>query len=73
MNLRRETATREKDNKQTERIEGARSVMIELIPFKREEKWFFARVTQECMRRTSAKLYAIEHARTPVQGVQKIS
>jgi hypothetical protein len=46
MNLREATATREKDSKQTERIEGARSVMIEVIPFTRQEKWLFARVTQ---------------------------
>jgi hypothetical protein len=46
MNLRRAIATREKDSKQTERIEGAHSVMIEVIPFMREEKWFFARVSQ---------------------------
>jgi hypothetical protein len=38
MNLRRATATREKDSKQTERIE--------VIPFKREEKWLFANVSQ---------------------------
>jgi hypothetical protein len=38
MNLRRTTAPREKDSKQTERIE--------VIPFTREEKWFFAEVSQ---------------------------
>jgi hypothetical protein len=38
MNLRRATATREKDSKQTERIE--------VIPFTREEKWLFADVSQ---------------------------
>jgi hypothetical protein len=59
-----------KDSKQTEKIEGAHSLVI---PFTLEEKWLFARVGQECMRWTSAKLYALEHARTPVQSVQKIS
>ncbi len=34
------------DSKQAERIEGAHSVMIEVIPFTREEKWSFARVRQ---------------------------
>jgi len=38
MNLRRATATREKDSKQTERIE--------VIPFTREEKWLFAHVSE---------------------------
>jgi hypothetical protein len=38
MNLRRATPTREKDSKQTERIKGAHSVMIDVIPFMREEK-----------------------------------
>jgi hypothetical protein len=46
MNLRRATATREKDSRQTERIDGGHSVMIEVIPFMRAEKWFFARVSQ---------------------------
>jgi hypothetical protein len=36
--FRRATATREKDSKQRERIE--------VIPFTREEKWFFAEVSQ---------------------------
>jgi hypothetical protein len=34
------------DSKQAERIEGAPSVMIDVIPFTREEKWSFARVRQ---------------------------
>ncbi len=46
MNLRRATPTREKDSKQTERIEGAHSVMIDVIPFMREERWLVARVSQ---------------------------
>jgi hypothetical protein len=74
MNLRRATATREKDSKQTERIDGADSVMIEGIPFMRERKigCLLASV-RECMRWTTAMLYALEHARNPVQCVQKIS
>jgi hypothetical protein len=42
-----------KDSKQTERIQGAHSLVI---PFTLEENWLFARVGQECMRWTSAKL-----------------
>jgi hypothetical protein len=38
MNLRRATATRVKDSKQTERIEGAHSEVIVVIPFTLEEK-----------------------------------
>jgi hypothetical protein len=45
MNLRRATATREKDSNQTKRIEGANLVMIGEIPFTRE-KWLFFRVSQ---------------------------
>jgi hypothetical protein len=70
MNLRRATATWVKDSKQTERIEGAQSLVI---PFTLEEKWLFARGGQECMRWTSAKLYVLEHDRTPVQCGQKVS
>jgi hypothetical protein len=73
MNLRRATATRVKDSKQRERIERAHSVVIVVSPFTVEKKWLFARVGQECMRWTSAKLYALDQARTTVQCVQKIS
>jgi hypothetical protein len=71
MNLRRATAKREKDSKQTEKIEGAHSVMIEVIPCTREEKWLFARVSQGMHEMDKSEAVCFRARQNPCAGRSK--
>jgi len=71
MNLRRAIPTREKDSKQRERIDGAHSVMIEVIPFMREEKWLFARVSQGMHAMDKSEAVCIKARQNPCAGRSK--
>ncbi len=60
MNLRRATATREKDSNQTERIE--------VIPFTREEKWFSAHVSQGMHEMDKCEVVCFRGRQNPCAG-----
>ncbi len=61
--FRRATATREKDSKQTERIE--------VIPFTREEKWFFADVSQGLHEMDKYEALYLRARQNPCAGREK--
>jgi hypothetical protein len=63
MNLRRATATREKDSKQTERIK--------LIPLTREEKWLFAHVSHGMHEMVKCEAACFRARQNPCAGRSK--